>query len=425
LLRIMLEGRELKTAAGLASASTYRTTPPEMLRNLPEPGLQNLEQSNSSIVFGREFFLKVFRRLQQGKNPEVEIGQHFAALGNVPAPPLVGSLSYITGGKTYSLGAVHEFVKDGKQLAGDMVQDRLAAFAAAVPGKDGAIAARLLKDHPGFFDFDENRLPDWFLPAVGDMRDLAGRLGQRTAEMHMALSRDNDNPDFTPENTTPFYLRSLLQSLRNRAEHARILLKKHHSEFDAESEALYRDVVSHWDKISRQLSVLRQGLGGQRIRVHGDYHLGQVIFTGDDFRILDFEGEPRRPVSARRLKHPPLVDVAGMLRSFDYAIHIFCRAQTQTECSPALRDWMRVWELCVGRSFLKGYVDACRDTGFLPRSEAQVFYLVETFLLDKALYEVAYELASRPDWVSIPLKGVREILASLSCCKERATESGQ
>jgi maltose alpha-D-glucosyltransferase/alpha-amylase len=156
-------------------------------------------------------------------------------------------------------------------------------------------------------------------------------------------------------------------------------------------------------------------LAAERIRTHGDYHLGQVLFTGRDFAILNFEGEPSRPLSERRLKRCPLRDVAGMLRSFQYAAYgrLFEEASAgmaAPESLPALESWARYWERWVSAAFLQAYLRRARGAGFLPPSREEREVLLDCYLLEKALQELSYELDNRPGWLRVPMRGIRQIL---------------
>jgi maltose alpha-D-glucosyltransferase/alpha-amylase len=157
-----------------------------------------------------------------------------------------------------------------------------------------------------------------------------------------------------------------------------------------------------------------------RIRIHGDYHLGQVLFTGKDFVIVDLEGEPSRSLSERRFKRSPLRDVAGMIRSFEYAAaHAVRHGPMRVEDVPALLPWAQLWQRWVSAGFLRGYFEAAGDAPFLPKGRDAVGAMLDFYLLDKAIYELRYELNHRPDWVGIPLEGIRRRLESLEA--ERAS----
>jgi len=168
--------------------------------------------------------------------------------------------------------------------------------------------------------------------------------------------------------------------------------------------------------LARFQAITRRRIAAMRIRCHGDYHLGQVLHTGNDFVIIDFEGEPARSLGERRIKHSPLRDVAGMLRSFHYATHVALRGQTSTvvrsEDLPVLGQWARAWYLWVSGAFLRAYVDLMADTPVLPSRPEDIGIVLDAYLLQKALYEVNYELNNRPDWLTVPLQGVLQVLES-------------
>ena len=151
-----------------------------------------------------------------------------------------------------------------------------------------------------------------------------------------------------------------------------------------------------------------------RIRCHGDYHLGQVLYTGSDFVIIDFEGEPARPLSERRIKRSPLRDVAGMIRSFHYASHAALSSQgpvdIRPEDLPILNYWAQLWYLWISATFLQSYLAVTSETGLLPSDQEDLGMMLDAYLLDKAVYEVGYELNSRPNWVRVPLRGILQLL---------------
>ncbi len=165
-------------------------------------------------------------------------------------------------------------------------------------------------------------------------------------------------------------------------------------------------------EIFRRLrAILDLKITGQRTRHHGDYHLGQILYTGKDFVITDFEGEPARALSERRSKRSPLKDVAGMIRSFNYAaVTGLKNGAFRAEDAAALEPWARFWNLWVAAAFLKSYVNAAGQSAFLPRSRDEMKVLLDLLILEKAIYEIAYELNNRPEWVRVPVRGVLEII---------------
>jgi len=248
------------------------------------------------------------------------------------------------------------------------------------------------------------------LPFVETMR----LLGRRTGELHTALASGID-PDFAPEPFGTLYQRSLYQSMRNLVGQTVRTLEPRLDELDYETAEKARTLLGRRsDLLDRFRALVKFKLPGHRIRVHGDYHLGQVLWTGRDFVIIDFEGEPARPLSERRLKRSPLRDVAGMLRSFHYASLVGLerlreQGTSRAELTP-LAGWATLWHGWTSRAFLRGYLKVVGDTGLLPSATDDRQLLLDIFLLEKGLYELTYELTNRPEWVGVPLGGILELL---------------
>jgi maltose alpha-D-glucosyltransferase/alpha-amylase len=181
------------------------------------------------------------------------------------------------------------------------------------------------------------------------------------------------------------------------------------------SEEIRREIeflVSNQDLIENTYKALRQEkIDSLKIRIHGDYHLGQVLFTGNDFIIIDFEGEPARPLSERKLKRSPLRDVAGMMRSFHYVAFAGLRAMPlEPAISQSLEKWADLWYRYCANAFLSSYTATVNGTGLIPSNETSFKTLLNAFLLEKSIYELVYELNNRSDWVSIPLRGIWDLL---------------
>ncbi|OGR56407.1 MAG: hypothetical protein A2X36_11655 [Elusimicrobia bacterium GWA2_69_24] len=258
----------------------------------------------------------------------------------------------------------------------------------------------------------------------GSYLKSARLLGRRVAELHLALSRITNDPAFRPEPFTLQSLRRLRGSMRDRARTALGLLREGNlpTELRADAEGL---LAREGEVRSRFEELPGAGKGLLRIRVHGDLHLGQILYTGDDFYIIDFEGEPARPLAERRAKESPLRDAAGMLRSFEYAAQAALRDRTAPARErAALESRARAWGAAAGKEFLDEYRSVLAGTPLFPQRAAR---LLDAFLLDKALYELAYELNNRPTWVSAPLRGVLDILAGgcASCPPRSPARSGK
>ena len=252
---------------------------------------------------------------------------------------------------------------------------------------------------------------------IGGYLDTAERLGRRTGEMHSALASDAGNPAFAPEPFTAEDLQAIGASALGEAQRAFQALE---ARVGDDATAFPDDVAQRVQSLlERQEAVLAKvravpplEFSASKIRVHGDYHLGQVLWAEGDFYILDFEGEPARLLSMRRTKQSPLKDVAGMMRSFSYAAHaaLFAYTAAQPDAFARLVGWAEVWETWTTAAFLRGYFGATDHALFVPANAAQRDELLRLLVLEKALYELNYELNNRPDWLRIPLAGILKLV---------------
>ena len=244
--------------------------------------------------------------------------------------------------------------------------------------------------------------------------ELAGLVGKRTAEMHAALASSME-PDVAPEPFSLLYQRSVYQSMRSHVRRVFELLRGNMRYLPEAARIEALGVLTSEEQLLQiEHRIVMKKLAASRFRIHGDYHLGQVLYTGKDFMIIDFEGEPARSLSERRLKRSPLVDVAGMLRSFHYAAYsaLFQYKSIRPEDIAGLEPWAELWAWHMGASFLRSYLEPASKAGFLPPDMADLNVLLNAFLMDKAVYELGYELNNRPDWVLIPIRGLKNVLKS-------------
>ncbi|MBE0616844.1 MAG: phosphotransferase, partial [Proteobacteria bacterium] len=245
--------------------------------------------------------------------------------------------------------------------------------------------------------------------------EMVELLGARTAQMHQALASGAADPTFRPEPFSTLYQRSVYQSMRSLSRRVFALLQAGVETLPPAAAPWARQVLAAEDRVLAELGRIKgRKLSGTKIRIHGDFHLGQVLYTGKDFAILDFEGEPARPLGERRLKRSALRDVAGMVRSFHYAgragleRHLSARSDDASRLEP----WVRAWHQYSASRFLSAYLRTASDQGFLPTAAEEIRVLLRAFLLEKAVYELGYELNNRPAWVEIPLRGILDTLAS-------------
>jgi maltose alpha-D-glucosyltransferase / alpha-amylase len=379
------------------------------------PTVLDVEQSNTTVLFGQRLILKLYRRLEAGLNPDVEIGRFLTEETNFDRLAAYGGhVEYrVEGAESITVGLLQGYVVnegDAWQLAVDQVNQYFKRAAAAVSaGFEIPVA-------PGsLLRMEDKPIPQRFNELIGSFLETARLLGQRTAEMHLALASRTDDPQFRPEPFTLSYQSSLLQSLQDLTEYVFEKLSVQWSRLAPNTRALAERVLGHESQVMRKFAFISEKmLSAQRTRIHGDYHLGQVLWTGSDFVIVDFEGEPGRPVSARRVKSSPLKDVAGMIRSLHYATH---RAMTQTEEAAAqsrgLETQAEHWLYWTASAYLRAYLKTAAAAPFLPQDPAELQGLLSIHLLEKAIYELGYELDHRPDWVTLPLWGIEWVLSGL------------
>jgi maltose alpha-D-glucosyltransferase/alpha-amylase len=375
------------------------------------------EQTNSSIADSDRFILKLFRQMEEGINPDLEIGRFLTEQVRFPSVPAVaGELEYRgRDRRRFAIGILQDYVPN----EGDAWQHTLDALSQYF---DRAVTRQAELQN---FQLPRKRLidlltdeetPSAVSDLIGPHYESVKILGKRTAELHIALASTTDDPNFAPEPFSVLYQRSLYQSMRNHAGHMLALLKKRLSALPA---AVLDDasllVARQPEIMNRFKTILSRKINAQRTRLHGDYHLGQVLYTGKDYIIIDFEGEPSRRLTERRIKRSPIRDIAGMLRSFHYAAYTSLfghlgSARVRPEDMAALEPWALLWNVWIGAAFLKSYLEHAVPAGFLPFNREDIKILLDVYLLEKALYELGYELNNRPDWVRIPLIGVRQLL---------------
>ena len=387
-------GQELRCAHGVirfAPTQAYAEIAGEASSQLPvrpvgSPG------SNTGVVLGDRLFLKGYRRLHPGVNPEAEIGRFLTEKVRFPhSVPVAGTVEYGGGdGVTLSLALLQSYVEnqgDGWSYALDYLERFLEQQRAqgAAPGN----AAEL----------------------HGAWLTLVRTLGQRTGELHRALATTTGDPAFDPEPIDARDLPAWVQRARDEAGAAMDLLARRRDGLaDAPRAAADRLLERRQELFARIDGCAGDKLSGIKIRHHGDYHLGQVLLRQNDFVIIDFEGEPARPLAERRAKHSPLRDVAGMLRSFNYAAHAALVRVTAERADglDLLERHAQQWELETQRRFVEAYRDATHGCKLYP-SWDEVRGLLELFQLEKAFYELRYELDNRPAWVLIVLQGIGKL----------------
>jgi len=411
LLRMMAKRRTIKGIRG-----ELRGSPREKLRGIMSEGVEltsevlSAEQSNTSITYEEKGILKLFRRAEEGMNPELEITDLLAKTSFLNFPQLLGDIRYYErGSEPVIVSILQAFIKNEGD-AWKFCLNEVGRYHERVMSQRHEISNLTLP--PSFLVADQISLPPQLLSLIGKpFIEMVALLGRRTGEFHKALLSGKDDPDFAPEPFNYLYQLALSHSMISYAK--RILQNATRSKNIREDVRKELEIIlNNQDLILNQFRSLRQiKLDSLRIRLHGDYHLGQVLYTGKDFVIIDFEGEPARSLSERRLKKSPLRDVAGMIRSFHYVAYVsLFKSYLPPEDFGLLERWANQWSNCCVTTFLNSYFSTVKDTGIIPSDKESFKTLLKAYLLEKGIYELGYELNNRPDWARIPIRGIRDLL---------------
>jgi maltose alpha-D-glucosyltransferase/alpha-amylase len=416
LLTAMHEGRALPMRQGRAEGANIGLTAERTAWDALTPIARTApDQSNTSVLFNRRLIMKVFRRLEAGPNPDLEIGRYLLGRHLTRVPPLVGAIEYgRRGEQPAALAILQEFVNNegnGWQVTIDELGRYFERRAGrALPALTDTQRQEVLRS-----PFAE--IPLEVRDAIGTYVNTAEVLGRRTGELHLELgSAPRDDRAFAAEPFSTAEAATLAASMQRHAREQLDLLEHSLDRLDDRKRVLAQAVLNRRHEILREFEELRELRDSAfRIRIHGDYHLGQVLVSEGDIVIIDFEGEPARPLAERRAKSSPLRDVAGMLRSFSYASFTALGAATQhrPEDYERLAPWAAFWETWVSAVFLRAYFAAVGRAPFIPSGHGDRDLLLQTFSLDKAVYELSYELNNRPDWVHIPLSGLLRLRSPL------------
>jgi maltose alpha-D-glucosyltransferase / alpha-amylase len=362
------------------------------------------EQSNSSMLFDNKFFLKLYRKIEDGVNPDVEITRFLTEHTKFPnVPAFVGAIEYRRPKAEPTVVCLLQSAVTNEGDVWSLTLDAVGRYYERVLGRKADL---------------QNEIA----PPVALLDELFGGvypekmklLGQRTGELHLALASYPDDSAFRPEPFNAMAQRSVYQNMRASLRRAFTLLEKKLCDLPATFRDEAKEVLSAEQEIlAREKRLLDRRTNAAKIRIHGDYHLGQLLYTGKDVVILDFEGEPARPLSERKLKRSALRDVAGMMRSFQYAAYsALWQPAMRKEDVPFLERWADLWYRHMASVFLQSYLKTTGSAVFIPQNSEDLQIMIEAYLLDKAVYEIGYELNNRPGWVVIPVRGIKHILKS-------------
>ncbi|MGV8877700.1 MAG: maltose alpha-D-glucosyltransferase [Sphingobacteriaceae bacterium] len=386
-----------------------------------KPRMLSGEQSNTSVTYDGKYFFKLYRKVDRAINPDMEITHfltHEAKFKNIPA--FVGAMEWKYQKNSMVLGMMQEMVIGSTDAWKNML-DRLNTFNEKIlTDSDIVLPTELigtLTDPAGY-----EEMPEAFKQLLDvPMAEQAALLGIRTAEMHLALASKMNLPDFKPEAFSLHYQRSIYSSLQSLVRSTFQSLSRNLKKLPDETRQEAEEVLAMKEEILTEMKrVYSRKIDTMKIRIHGDYHLGQVLFTGNDFIMLDFEGEPSRSYSERRLKRSALRDVTGMLRSFHYAAYgsLYLDNQIRSEDITKLLPFVEQWYHYMSGFFMKTYLETVDDSLIIPKKKEDLGILLQTYELQKAIYELNYELNNRPGWAMVPLRGIKAIMKKAQSQRE-------
>jgi maltose alpha-D-glucosyltransferase/alpha-amylase len=419
LLKLFRAGKAVPSEGGTLLAELFTDLNSMPAAALLEPRFVPFDQSNSSILYGNSWLLKLLRKVEPGENVELEVGRFLAKAdprAKVPRP--VGALEISSEAGTRTLAVLSEFVEN-RGSAWSVTLESLFTFFERTLTVDTPLAPVAPPAcHPAECNAE---VPEALVHLASPYFTLVRLLAERTAELHRALGHASTEPGFGQEPFTVLHQHSMYQTAHIALSRSFSQLRDKLASLPEQTRELAQAALAQERAIDAKLRhITSSKLDVTRIRCHGDYHLGQVLFTGDDFVIIDFEGEPGRSISERRYKRSPLRDVAGMLRSFAYAADSALRSERVRPADRArLAPWAEAFQTwaCVG--FVRSYLEGIAGEGYCPRTPAVAGALLAFFELEKALYEVNYELNNRPDFVAIPLTGLLRIAGTRTAAELR------
>lgn len=373
------------------------------------------EHGDTDINYENVFFLKMYRKLDEGENPDHEIIKFLSSQGKFPhTPPFAGVIQYLSqDGTPFILGVLEGYVPN-QGSAWKYSFDAVGQYFERVLSKKEKTPEIPQNLFP---DLNFSEIPSLFQELIsGAYLEMVSLLGKRTGELHLTLSQETEKPEFTPEPFSTLYQRAVYQSMRGLVRRVTLTLTRNLKKLPEKVQEEALEVISSENEVLNHMQkIFRKKISTMKIRIHGSYHLNHILYTGKDFVIVDFEGESTRPLSERRLKRSPLRDVAAILRSFEYVAFraLQQHASLRAEDIVLLESWIKPWCYYVNGVFLHSYINTVGKAPIVPMDKEDFQVLLKAFLLEKAFYELGYELENRPDWAIIPIKGIKNILQSI------------
>ncbi len=415
--RTKVHGANGTQLVGLRGSGVTKNSPPRA--ELFPSRVAVVEQNNTSVLYGDRLLFKMYRKLEEGINPEPEILRYLAGKNrfrNVPS--YAGKIEYHgEGGKIYDIGVLQTYIS----CHGDAWRNTLTSltqFAEHILSHKLDLP-KLPTRLPTLLEVVDSGIPEQFRDLVRGLHlEMALLLGKRTAEMHRALASNSADDTWNKEEFSSLYQRSIFQSMRG-------LVRRNFQTLSTNLQKLSADVQRRGTRIlaaEKEIIACLQEITGHRFsamkcRIHGDLHLGQALFTGKDFVFIDFEGEPAHTLSERRLKRSPLRDVAGMIHSFHYAAMttLVHHGASHPDDIALLEPWFEAWYVYVSGSYLKAYLHAMKNSPLVPADRAELAIMLRSFLIQKMVQELGTDLDNRPDLVDLTLRGIEMLVKECRC----------
>lgn len=373
------------------------------------------DQNNTLVNFGKTFILKIFRQLEWGANPDLELSRFLSDRNFPQAPPLAGVMEFVVGKQEpVTLALLYGYVANQGQ-AWDYTLDHLSQFFESAQQLEMPLdEIPLIGGSP--LDNLHREPDDWIKDLIGPYLVSVARMGELTGKLHKVLASEEEDPKFRPEPMDPHYQRSFYEAVRSLTSRTIKYLHKQLDNLPDRDQELANKVIKMESKILKRVEgLIQEDIQAVRIRCHGDFHLRQLLNTGKDFVIIDYEGEPGRHWSARKLKRSSFRDVASMLRSFHYATYVSLGSERAedlmtAENAPILKKWGKFWYDWVSVTYLKSYLQECGPCSFIPESHRSKEALLSVHLLEKCIFEISFELEHRPQYLKIPLQGILQLM---------------
>ncbi|MEM8533734.1 MAG: putative maltokinase, partial [Chloroflexota bacterium] len=412
--------RDQYTSTAVHNGDRDSTPAQEPHTNNSHESVTAWDGSHTIVDYNDQYTLKLFRRVEAGINPDLEIGRFLTEKVSLArAPQVFGAFEYHQRGSDAATIAVLHKAVPNQGTAWRHTQTVLKNYYERVQ-QTNTSDSFLPLPHQHIFELAGEAVDELATTLIGAYLETAQLLGQRTAELHLAFTQETEDAHFTPEPFTDFFQRPFYYAMLGLIDRDFRLLRQQQQHFEASVREDVERVINLEHEMRQYFKPFRdRKVTAMRMRCHGNYHLGNVLWADNDFVIVDFEGEPTRSLEERRTKTSPLRDVASMLRSFQYAAYAALllhetEGTLQTIDQHTRENWARFWYTWVSAVFLRTYLDTASQSPLLLQTPEECQMLLDAYLLEKALYELGYELSHRPEWIRIPLQGIIQLLETHS-----------